>query len=214
MTLMCAAMLTFLGCVNAESSFRAGYNFGAIDKIAVVDVIGPVGGEGAKNQIADFFTMELMQKGYTPIERSQVQILLNEQKFQRSNITSDAEMAQAGRILNVPVVLYVNVSEFSEDISMTAKIVDVQDGGIVWTGWTEGSGGKTLGAIGGAVVGAVVGSQVAGGGNKTEGAVIGAVAGGAAGHLLSPKKQEQMRKAIREICANLPPRYPMYQQQR
>ena len=79
--LLVGVSLSFLGCTTAESYSRKGYDFYQVEKVAVVDVIGPVGSEAAKNQIADFFVMELLKKGYSPIERSQVQILLNEQKF-------------------------------------------------------------------------------------------------------------------------------------
>lgn len=206
LSLVCLAMLPFLGCTKAESYFSKDYDFSKIDKIAVVDVLGPVGGEAAKNQIADFFYMELLQKNYKIIERSQVQILLNEQKFQASNVTTDEGMAQAGKILNVPVVLYVNIPKFREDMSMTAKMVDVQDGSILWMGSGTNSGGKTLGTITGVVAGAVIGSQVGGSGNRTEGAIAGAAVGGLAGNLLTPQKEEQARKLAAKICESLPPR--------
>ena len=130
--LFAALMLGAAGCVSTEGYFRQDFDYNDTDTIAVIDVLGPVGGEAARNQIADFFAMELLKKGYSPIERAQVHVLLKEQEFQASGMTPTEDAARAGRILNVPVVLIVNVPEFGEDISMTAKMVDVEDGSILW----------------------------------------------------------------------------------
>jgi outer membrane lipoprotein SlyB len=204
--LTCVAAISLLGCSSAESYHRQGFDFYQIDKVAVVDVIGPVGGEAAKNQIADFFVMELLKKGYSPIERSQVQILLNEQKFQASDITTSEGVTKAGEILNVPVVLFVNVPEFGQDISLTVKMVDVQDGSILWMGAGEGSTGKWLSTIAGAAAGAVVGAAVTGDDDQVVGAVAGGALGGVAGNLLSPKEEKVVREITEKICTTLPVR--------
>lgn len=192
------------GCTTAESYYRKGYDFYQVDKVAVVDVIGPVGSEAAKNQIADFFVMELLKKGYSPIERSQVQILLNEQKFQASDITSREEVSKAGEILNVPVILYVNVPKFKEEITISAKMVDVEDGSILWMGTSTGTTGKTLNTILGAAGGAIIGGAVGSNDTRVIGAIGGGVAGGAAGALLSPQTEQKVRDMVGKICDSLP----------
>ncbi|MHC4855642.1 MAG: CsgG/HfaB family protein [Planctomycetota bacterium] len=202
----CAAMISLLGCSTAESYYQKGYDFSQVDKVAVVDVIGPVGGEAAKNQIADFFVMELLKKGYQPIERSQVQILLNEQKFQASDITSRDSVARAGEILNVPVVLFVNVPKFKESFSLTAKMVDVENGSILWIGSGEGTTGKTLATIAGAAAGAVIGVATTGSDDQVLGGIAGGVLGGAAGNLLTPSQEKAVRKVTTKICNTLPER--------
>ena len=204
--LLAVTSLSFLGCTTAESYHRQGYDFYQVDKVAVVDVIGPVGSEAAKNQIADFFVMELLKKGYSPIERAQVQIILNEQKFQSSDITSGDGVAKAGEILNVPVVLFVNVPKFDEEITLSAKMVDVQDGSILWMGTGTGTTGKTLNTILGAAAGAVVGGAVSNNDNRVIGAIGGGVAGGAAGNLLSPQTEQKVRELTGKICKTLPTR--------
>lgn len=204
--LLTGVCLLLGGCTTAESYYRKGYDFYQIDKIAVVDVIGPVGGEAAKNQIADFFVMELLKKGYSPIERAQVQILLNEQKFQSSDITSPEGVAKAGEILNVPVVLYVNVPKFDEEVTISAKMVNVQDGSILWMGTGTGTTGKTLNTIIGAAGGAILGGAVSNNDNRVIGAIGGGVAGGAAGALLSPQTEQKVREIIGKICKTLPTR--------
>lgn len=202
----CLTLVSLFGCTSGSSYSRKGFDFSQIDKVAVVDVIGPVGGEAAKNQIADFFMMELLKKGYSPIERSQVQILLNEQKFQASDITSPEGAARAGRILNVPVIMYINVPKFGDNISMTVKMVNVEDGSILWMGEGTGTGGKTLGTILGAAAGAAVGAAATGSDDRVVGAVIGGVAGGGAGYLLTPQTEEKVRKMAEKICKTMPVR--------
>ncbi len=204
--LLAAISVGFLGCTTSESYSRQGYDFYQIDKVAVVDVIGPIGSEAAKNQIADFFVMELLKKGYSPIERAQVQIILNEQKFQASDITSGEGVANAGEILNVPVVLFVNVPKFDEEITLSAKMVDVQDGSILWMGTGTGTTGKTLNTILGAATGAIVGGAVSNNDNRVIGAIGGGVAGGAAGALLSPQTEQKVRELTGKICKTLPTR--------
>ncbi|MEE9370399.1 MAG: hypothetical protein V3W45_02905, partial [Sedimentisphaerales bacterium] len=62
-----AVALLIGGCPSGKGSFRVGYDFTRVDKVAVVDVIGDVRGESAKNQISDFFVMELLKKGFAPV---------------------------------------------------------------------------------------------------------------------------------------------------
>ena len=150
--------------------------------------------------------MELLKKGYSPIERSQVQILLNEQKFQASDVTSNEGIAQAGEILNVPVVLFINVPKFKEEITLSAKMVNVQDGSILWMGTATGTTGKTLNTILGAAGGAIVGAAVSNNDNRVIGAIGGGVVGGAAGQLLSPQVEQKVRELAKKICESLPNR--------
>jgi hypothetical protein len=217
-TLCICTLLTVVvasGCASqkGESYSKVGFNFGSLDKIAVLNVSGAVRGDAAKNQIADFFNMELIRRGYTPVERSEVQKLLKEQDFQASDITSDADAAKAGRILNVSAVLLVNIPTYKEEMNMTAKIVDVQDGSILWAGSAFGSTGKTLSTIVGAAAGAAAGAVIAGGDtrDRVAGGVIGGILGGVAGNALSPQQAEQVQKLVKKLCKDMPPRYPMMQ---
>jgi hypothetical protein len=200
------------GCAasKGESVMRADYDFSKVEKVAVVEVTGRVRGETVKNQISDFFVMELLKKGYAPVERRQVQALLKEQEFQASDITTDEGAARAGRILNVPAVLVVNVSIYKESLNMTAKMVDVEDGSILWMGTGSGTTGKTAATILGAAAGAAAGVLVAGDetDDKVIGGVIGGVLGGAAGQALSPQQAEQVKKVVKEVCKDLRYRVP------
>ena len=199
-----------VGCATGESFVRQGYDFSGIDKVAVVEVAGDVAGEATKNQVADFFSIELMKKGYTPVERRQVQAILKEQKFQRSDLTSAEGAAAAGRILNVPAVMIVNIVVHGERISRTAKMVDVEDASILWIGSGYGSTARTLATVGGAVAGAaggaVLGSAGGGRGATIAGAIGGGLLGGVAGDTLSPQVAHQVQRVARKVCVKLPAR--------
>jgi len=210
-TLLAALMVGGCATGKGESYSRAGFDFSTLDKVAVLDVEGAVRGDAAKNQIGDFFTIELIKRGYTPVERAKVQSLLKEQEFQSSGLTSDADAAKAGRILNVPAVLLINIPTYKEEINMTAKIVSVEDGGVLWVGSASGSTGKTFSTILGAAAGAAAGVAVAGGdsGDRVAGGIIGGVLGGVAGQALSPQQAEQVQKIIKKRWENMPNRVPV-----
>ena len=194
------------GCSTGEGHFRQGYDFSCVDKIAVVDVLGDMPSEAAKNQIADFFMMELLSKGYSPIERAQVQSLLKEQEFQMSDLTSDQGVARAGQVLNVPVVMIINAPEFRDDISMTAKMVNVEDGSILWLSKGSGKNAKWINTLIGAGAGAAAGAAVSGDDDKAAGAIIGGVIGGAAGYGLTPQQADKAATIVKKMCESLPAR--------
>jgi hypothetical protein len=203
-----AAVAVYVGgCAKGESYKRADFDFAKLDKVAIVDVTGDFGGDAAKNQISDFWSMELLKKGYTPVERQQIQSLLKEQKFETSGVTSDEDVVKAGKILNVPTVMIINIPEFGENMSMTAKMLDTQDGSILWLGsGTSGTHkwfGTFLGALVGAGAGVAVGHQS---GEGVAGGVIGGVVGGAAGHMLSPQEATAAHKLVEKIGKDLPSR--------
>lgn len=209
------AALAVAGCATGkgESYVQAGYDFGKLNRVAVLDVSGDLEGDAAKNQVGDFFAMELLKKGYTAVERARVQTLLQEQDFQASDITSDQGAAKVGQILNVPAVLLVNIPTFEEDISMTAKMINVEDGSILWAGSGFGRTGKTLATIFGAAAGAAAGATAAGGdtSDRVVGGVAGGVLGGVAGQALSPQQAEQAQKIIKQVCESLPYRFAQQQ---
>ena len=198
------AVLLSGGCYSGrgESFSRVGYNFSMLDKVAIVAVEGAVKSETAKNQIADLFAMELLKKGFAPLERTQVKALLEEQQLQASDLITEVGAAQAGKILNVPAVIIINLPHFGDEIFISAKMVDIEDGTILWLGSGSSKTGRLLstlsfGALGS---GASVGSEE----DELFGGVTGGALGGAAGYALSPKETEQAQRIIRRMCRTLP----------
>ncbi|MDH7599750.1 MAG: CsgG/HfaB family protein [Sedimentisphaerales bacterium] len=209
LTLTAALMAAGCSSERAESVAGVDADLSKYDSVAIVDISGAVYGDAVKNQISDFFAMELMRKGYRVVERARVQKLLEEQKFQASDLTSNEGAARAGRILNVPAVLMVSIPKYeNERLSMTAKLIDVEQGNIIWIGEGSGTTGKTMSTIVGAAAGAILGGAVAGNdsSDRTIGAIAGGVLGGVAGNALSPEMEEQVKKVVQKVCKDLPSR--------
>ncbi|OHB68737.1 MAG: hypothetical protein A2Y77_06575 [Planctomycetes bacterium RBG_13_62_9] len=199
------------GCASSEAESQAvvGMDFSRIDRIAIVEVTGRVYGDAVKNQISNYFTLELMKRGYRFIEREKVKAILKEQDFQASDLASDEGAARAGKILTVPAVMLIDIPKYrGEKMEMSAKLIDVEDGTILWIGTGSGSTGKTLSTIVGAAAGAALGAAVAGGdsGDRLIGAAIGGVAGGVTGNVLSPSQEKQVKKVIAKVVADFPSR--------
>jgi hypothetical protein len=207
------SMLAAAGCATskAESQAVAGYDFGKIDKIAIVDVTGRVYGEAVKNKISDLFTMKLMEKGYMFIDRKDTKTLLKEQQFQASDLASKDGAAKAGRILNVPAVMVIDIPKYGGGkMDMTAKLIDVESAAILWIGNGTGNTNKGLSTIIGAVAGAGLGAAVGGHstGDRAIGAVVGGVVGGVAGNVLAPAEEDLVKKVIVKVVEKLPSRVP------
>ncbi len=189
---------------RGQSFSRVGYNFNTVDKVAIVAVEGAVRSEQAKNQIADLFAMELLKKGYAPKERATVAALLREQGFQPSELTTKAGATEAGKILNVPAVLVIDVPHFGDEIFVSAKMVDIEDSSILWLGsGTDKTGGfLDFGSLWGA--GASVSSEE----EELFGGlgITGGVLGGAEDLPLSPQEIERAQRVIRKMCSTLPSR--------
>ncbi len=205
--------MVLAGCASSEAESQAaiGYDFSALDRVAIVEVTGRIYGEAVKNQVANLFMMELMERGYTVVERSEVKAILKEQEFQSSDITTDQGAARAGQILNVPAVMMIDIPKYKDEkVSMTAKMIEVETGAVLWVGQGTGSTGKTLSTLVGAGLGAAAGAVLAGGdsSDRVIGGVIGGVVGGVAGNALSPEQEKQVRKVVDKVTASLPSRVP------
>lgn len=209
-----ALMMLFLaGCATTQSqgSANKSYDFSTIGKVAVVSVNGPLDSEAAKMQITDMFNMELLRRNYSPVERQQIRSVIKEQGFQSEDVTSATNAAKLGRILNVDAAVIVNIPEYKEDMSMTAKMVDVETASILWVGSGSASTGGSIAQMAGTLAGAAAGglgteAATDDGTKGTIGAVAGAAVGNVAGRALTPQKEEQAQKLIAKLTESLPAR--------
>ena len=74
----------------------------------------------------DFFNTGKMQI----IERSNIDVILNEQKFQTSGNVDDNTAKSIGRITGVDYVCYGNVIQFDNEIIISGRIVNIETGQI------------------------------------------------------------------------------------
>ncbi len=211
---VCILSITALiagGCISRSHSLRSSYDFSQVEKIAIVAVEGAVTSETAKDQIADIFAMELLDKGYSPIGRAQVRAKLREQELESSELTTSEAAVEAGLILKVPVVMVVEIPHFNEEITMTAKLIDVEDGSIIWMGKSSGRAARSVpGAFLGVITGS--GSSTSGGGSDNYDLMSGPIAelfGGQANPALTPEEEQKIQRIVRSICASMPIRSTM-----
>ncbi len=198
--ILAVAVLLIGGCISSQdSSSRIGYDFADVDKVAIVAIEGAVTSEAAKDQIADFFSIELLDRGYAPVGRVQVRAQLREQEPGSEGLTTSETAVQVGLILDVPAVLTIKIPHFGEEISITAQMINVEDGSTLWLASASGQGKRSL-------------SNVFGFGSKGTrddqlmGDVMGGPRplGGPVDMPLTPEEAEKARKIIKTMCRSLP----------
>ena len=123
-------------------------------KIAVMDFKAGVGVNAAEVEgLSDMLINTMYESGkFNIVERSQINQVLKEQKFQASELTNE-QLAEVGRILGVESVLIGTVNFLAEhknlDGSMTGeynvdvRAVDVESGEVVTTAGAAKSSGST-----------------------------------------------------------------------
>ena len=194
------------GCVSGESVVRPGYGgrLASLKTIAVVDVIGPMN-KVQKIEVADFFTMELLKHGYQPLERQQVQKIVKEINFQHSGLTRQDAAVKTGQMLNTPAIVVINVPRWGGKTTMTAKIIEVETGAVMFMGEAAGSTGAVASTLIGAAVGAAAGYGIGDSSSgRSAGAAIGGVLGGATGYALSSSQRRVVKRMVAQIFVNLP----------
>ena len=132
------------GCISKTGSYRSSYDFSSIGKIAIVAVEGEVTSEATQNQIANFFAMELLDKGYSPIMLSQVRAKTRAiMEDLNVDLTQPEAYTDLGKALNVPAILVIDIPYYNEEIFINAQLIDVQDGSILWMDRKSGKTGRS-----------------------------------------------------------------------
>jgi hypothetical protein len=199
-----AGVLLIGGCSTPrqESSARVGYDFSGVEKVAVVAVEGTIKSETAKDQIAEFFAIELLEHGYAPIGRPQVRRLLSRRAAEvnepvSTDLSHPEEAVEIGLALKAPAVLTINVPHFGDTISITATMIDVEDGSILWIAHSSGHGAS--GGSGFFGLGAEGGPQD----DLLSGPPSGPI-GPTSGLPLSPEEAKRVQAVIKDVCRTLP----------
>ncbi|MHC4118752.1 MAG: hypothetical protein ACYSWO_14730 [Planctomycetota bacterium] len=202
--MLLVAVLLVSGCVSSqESSARVGYDFTDVDKVAIIAVEGAIASEAAKDQIADFFSIELLEKGFAPVGRTQVKAQLLEQEADWESLSTAESAVQTGLILDVPAVLAIKVPYFAEEISITAQMINVEDGSTLWLASGSGKGRRSLSNV--------FGFSEKG---KSDDQLMGDMMpgptplGGPPNLPLTPDEAEKTQAIIKRMCRSLPPKLP------
>ncbi len=216
---LCGLVGALTACSSGSSFVKPGYNFNSVGRVAVV-VSMNAGYPPQQQEIADLFAMRILQKGYDVIDRVNIADLQREVAFQNTSGITSPDGRQQLAIHNVSTLVVVNVSVpvagpaqmyygDDEQISVTAKMLDVQTGTLLWAGEGTGDLKGGLAVFGGALLGAGAGAAIGSIGNTTGaivGGVAGALAGGTMGAALQPDMEQLLRSVIQKTCRDLPAR--------
>ena len=112
-----AVALLLNGCATPRSVTSANFSPEKFGRVAVMAVAEqPNINPGLLRRMEDEFTMEIINKGYSVVSRSDVQRVVQELRFQESGLTNGGERAAAkvGKILNVPGIVLVGINNVGE----------------------------------------------------------------------------------------------------
>lgn len=134
-------LLILLGAVFALSSTAFA------QRIAVVDFNAGVGiSQQDVDGIAAIFNTYFSPSGYTLVERTTIDRVIDEQQFQRGKIT-EQQMVRLGQILNVSKIVIGDVNVVAGEYNIDVRVVNVESGIIAakdGATWMQGSTYRTL----------------------------------------------------------------------
>lgn len=116
-------------------------------RIAVLDFNAGAGVTQADvDGLSSIFNTYFSPNGYTLVERTQIDRVIDEQNFQRGKLTQ-SQMVRIGQILNVTKVVIGDINIVMGQYNVDARIVDVKSGTIAakdGATWSPGSSYRTM----------------------------------------------------------------------
>lgn len=116
-------------------------------RIAVLDFNAGVGVSQADvDGISAIFNTYFSPKGYTLVERTQIDKAIDEQNFQRGRFT-ESQMVKIGQILNVSNVVIGDINIVANQYNVDVRVINVQSGTIQATEgatWAAGSSFRNM----------------------------------------------------------------------
>ena len=125
-TLIVIALFLLASVANARRIAVLEFNAGA--GISQADVDG----------ISAIFNTYFSPRGYTTVERSQIDRVIDEQRLQRSKLTQN-DAVRIGQLLNVAKIVVGDVNVIAGEYNLDVRIINVESGtiaakdGITWT---------------------------------------------------------------------------------
>ena len=112
-------------------------------RVAVLDFNAGVGvSQGDVDGISAIFNTYFSPRGYTLVERTQIDKAIDEQNFQRGKFT-ESQMVRIGQILNVSNVVVGDINIVAGQYNVDVRVINVQSGtiqaaeGATWTSGTS-----------------------------------------------------------------------------
>jgi len=208
MLVLASAAIFMAGCASGQGYTMNAPELSTVRTIAIVQVAGMLDSAAGGGQVAEYFNERLSSKGYAVIAFNEARPLLSREGVEPRDVETREGAARAGRLLGADALLTINVPEFGQEMSISARLIDTRDGSTLWEGSGSGNTERVWTTVGGAAAGALAGAAIGGhGGGAVAGGVVGGAAGGLAGYFLSPQEQSVARKVVVKICESFPVRY-------
>lgn len=129
-------LVMLLLCVTGNSQRIAVLDFNAGVGVSQADVDG----------LSAIFNTYFSPRGYTLVERTQIDKAIDEQNFQRGKFT-ESQMVRIGQILNVSNVVVGDVNIVAGQYNVDVRVINVQSGTIQATEgatWTSGTSYRNM----------------------------------------------------------------------
>ncbi len=151
------------GCATSRMAVKEGYDFNKVKRIGVMDFIDFQDTDSSGEAVADEFVRQLMKKKFDVIERSQLDALLAEQSLRLTSEPDLNTLSKAGKELGIDLFITGTVTKYFPDrsyivvlgeetddytledelkthtlitdaeVGVSARMVDVESGFIVWS---------------------------------------------------------------------------------
>ena len=116
-------------------------------RIAVVDFNAGVGiSQADVDGISAIFYTYFSPQGYTLVERTRIDKIIDEQQFQRGKLT-EQQMVKIGQILNISQIVVGDVNIVMNQYNIDVRVLNVQSGTIAakdGATWSQGSSYRTM----------------------------------------------------------------------
>ena len=91
--------------------------------------------------LSSIFTTYFAPEGYTLVERSQIDRVIDEQQFQRSSL-SERQMVRIGEILNLSKIVVGNINVIMGEYNVDVRVINIESGTIAATEGSSFSSGS------------------------------------------------------------------------
>ena len=98
--------------------------------------------------VSDFLRSALINMDlFTVVERSNMDMIMAEQRLQWSGCTTQDCIVQMGKVLNVKKIIYGNLSKLGKNFYIVANVVDIETGDIEKSAKTRSSSLEEINAV-------------------------------------------------------------------
>ncbi len=131
--------------VKVDGVIKAGVDIFKYKKMAVLDFASASAASASGKEVADIMSAALMKRGFSIVERSKLNKIMDEHSLSLTGLTDSTGLAKLGKMAGASAIVMGNVSAYECKgekcrVSLTAKMIDVESGEVIWSGSGSGQG--------------------------------------------------------------------------